>query len=211
MIGGLVVIAGLLGWYVDGLVALPLWALTVMALYLFRDPPRTRPALPLGVLSPVDGRVEAVDEIRDPCLDRNAVRIRLCMFGTGTYSVRAPIEGKVMQRWQDKLIANRCEDGDNNDEFDDYGIWIQSDEKDDIVLLIPGGLPFRHPRFYPNTGDRIGQGQRCGFIRFGSRVDLLLPVTSKIAVQAGQRVSGGESVLGNLVHEKLNVASPQTN
>lgn len=201
-IGGLIVVAALLSWYVDWKIALAVWGLAAIVAYLFRDPPRKIPALPLGVLSPVDAVVNAIGETRDPCLDRNALRICLRMPFTGVYSLRAPIEGKVVQRWQDTLIANRCENGDENDEFDDYGVWIQSDEKDDIVLLLPGGLPLRHPRLYAYAGDRAGQGQRCGFIRFGSRIDLLLPASSKVNVQVGQRVIGGQSVLANLVHEK---------
>lgn len=202
LIGALALAAAEASWFGGGWATLPLWLAALAAAYLFRDPPRTIPAQPLGVISPADAVVYAIDEVHDPCLERTAVRIRLCMPVTGVYSLRAPIEGKVLQRWQEKLIANLCADGDRNDEFDDYAIWLQSDEKDDILLLLPGGLPLRHPRFYAYAGDRIGQGQRCGFIRFGSRIDLLLPASAKVGVAVGQRVVGGESVLASLVHVK---------
>lgn len=208
--GGLAAVAAVLSWYTPVGVAAPVWALVIVFACLFRDPARDVPAHPLGVLSPVDAKVHAIGNVRDPCLNRDAVRIRLCMSVFDVYSVRAPIEGRVMQRWQDKLIANRCANGDDNDDFDDYGIWLQSDEKDDVVMLMPGGLPFRHPRFYAYAGDRAGQGQRCGFIRFGSRLDLLLPASTKINVEVGQRVVGGETVLATLVHARTEDVAPES-
>lgn len=202
LVGGVAGVALLLSWYGSWGVAAPFWALAAACAYLFRDPHRRVLAHPLGVISPVDAVVNAVGVAHDPCLDREALRIRLCMDLTSVYSVRAPIEGRIAQRWQEKLIGNRCADGDDNDEYDDYGIWIQSDEKDDVILLMPGGLPFRHPRFYAHAGERVGQGQRCGFIRFGSRVDLLVPRSARLGVEVGQRVRAGESVLASLVHVK---------
>lgn len=207
LVGGLAVAAALLSWFGAIALAVPIWVMVLGTAYLFRDPPRRVPASPLGVLSPVDGVINAVDEVQDPCLDRQAIRIRICMSIRDIYRVRAPIEGKIVQRWQAKLIGNRCENGDSNDEFDDYGLWLQSDEKDDVVLVVPGGLPFRYPRLYAFAGDRAGQGQRCGFIRFGSRVDLLLPTSSRITVAVGQRVHSGETALATLVHGK-DIESP---
>ncbi len=202
LVVGVTLAAALISWFTGWAVAAPFWVLAALGAFLFRDPHRSVPALPLGVLSPVDAVVNAVGVTADPCLQREALRIRLCMNLAGAYSLRAPIEGKVAQRWQERLIGNRCSEGDANDEYDDYGIWLQSDEQDDVVLLLPGGLPFRHPRFYAHAGERVGQGQRCGYIRFGSRVDLLLPRSARVDVEVGQRVRAGESVLAHLVRER---------
>ena len=169
--------------------------------FLFRDPKREVPAQPLAVVSPVDGIIQKITEVADPCLERQAQRVSLCMGWHGSYVVRSPIEGKVARRWLDRLTGNRCDPDAGNDELNDLGVWIQTDEEDDVVVLIPGGKLLRNPRIYANAGERIGQGQRCGFIRFGSRVDVLVPLDSRILVSPGERVRSGETVLAKLVHK----------
>lgn len=196
-------LAGLLGGV---LLAVPAWVAVATSFYLFRDPRRHVPALPLAVVSPVDGVVTAVEPADDPCLERKAIRIAICMSVAGAYSVRSPVEGRVMRRWQTRLLDRSCSNPHGNDVHDDYGIWMQTDEADDVVVLIAGGRPLRHPRFYVETGDRAGQGQRCGFIRFGTRIDVLVPETSRLEVAAGQRVHSGESVVATLVHKSVREA-----
>ncbi|GAB4351701.1 MAG: phosphatidylserine decarboxylase [Gammaproteobacteria bacterium] len=196
-----VAVAGIATWRFGWLTGLPFWVWVVVASYLFRDPRRKVPALPLAVVSPVDGIVESIVEVDDPCLERRAQRVSICMGVFGAYSLRAPIEGKVVQRRIDRFTGHRCDADAGNDDLDDLGVWIQTDEEDDVVLLIPGGKPLRNPRFYVHAGERVGQGQRCGFIRFGSRVDVLLPLAARVQVAPGERVRSGETVLAMLVHE----------
>lgn len=200
LIGLLVAMALLVSWNIGWWTGVPLWVVAAGVSYLFRDPKRIVPPLPLAVISPVDGVVQKVGQIGDPCLERQAQRISLCMGIGGAYSVRSPIEGKVMQRWVEKLTGNCCDPDTANDALDDLGLWVQSDEQDDVVLLIPGGRALRSPRIYAFTGDRVGQGQRFGFIRLGSRVDVLVPPGSRVKVEPGERVRSGETVLAQLVH-----------
>jgi len=84
-----------------------------------------------------------------------------------------------------------------------YAQWIQSDEKDDLVLVIEVNSRMPRPKCYVQSGERIGQGQRCGFIRFGSRVDVLIPVTSRISVSVGDDVLAGSDIIATLVHAKV--------
>lgn len=193
-------VAFAVSWYAGWWFGAPLWLVVAGACFLYRDPQRAVPPLPLAVLSPVDGFIQQVDEIDDPCLERRAQRISLCMRLGGAYSVRSPIEGKVINRWVAKLTSNRCERDTENDPWDDFGVWLRSDEQDDVVVLIAGGRFLRSPRLYAYAGDRLGQGQRCGFIRLGSRLDVLVPQESRIKVTAGERVRSGETVLAKLVH-----------
>jgi phosphatidylserine decarboxylase len=182
-------------WF--GLIALPLWALVLFLLFLFRDPARKIPALPLGVVSPVDGKVIAVDTVHDVYLDRQALRVRIEMDFTNVYSAHCPMEGKVLQQWQDVPQAGA------DQAMTTLAQWIQSDEKDDVVLVIEVSARQPQPKWYAQSGERVGQGQRCGFIRFGSQVDVLLPVSSRIAVSAGDDVRAGSDVIATLVHAKV--------
>lgn len=187
-----------------GLLALPLWILVLMMLFLFRDPARKVPAVPLGVVSPVDGKVVAIDTIHDPYLNRQVLSVSVKMGFTSVYSAHSPMEGKVVEQWLDvpRKIA------DTNEEVATYAQWIQSDEKDDVVLVIEVSAHHSRPQCYAQSGERIGQGQRCGFIRFGSQVDVLLPVSSRIKVSVGDRVLAGSDIIATLVHEKVSPPKP---
>ncbi len=173
-------------------VTLPLWLLVALVLFLYRDPSREVPALPLAVVSPADGRVVQVEAAHDPYLDRDAIRISVQMSFWGTYTTRSPTEGKITERWTREPGGRAGRR---------YGIWIRTDENDDIVLVLSQHSPLQQPRCYVNTGERIGQGQRCGFIRFGAQVDVYVPANSKLNVEAGQRVRAGVDVIATLVHK----------
>ena len=79
-------------------------------------------------------------------------------------------------------------------------LWIQTDEGDDVVVVQVAGLVARRILCYVQPGERIGQGERFGFIRFGSRVDIYLPVGSKTNVALGDRVKAGRDLIAYLVH-----------
>lgn len=174
------------------LTGVPLLVLSGVLAYCFREPVRKVPADPLGVVSPVDGRVVSIERAYDRHLDREALRVVVRMNLSGPYAVRSPIEGKVMKQWLPGEVKERK---------GDYAQWIQTDEQDDVALVAQGlrRLIFR-PRCYSAAGQRIGQGQRCGFIHFGTRVEVLLPANSRIMVHDGSEVLAGEDVLAHLVH-----------
>ena len=81
-----------------------------------------------------------------------------------------------------------------------YVMWIQSDEKDDVVLILDIPSSWQKPRCYIHVGERIGQGQRCGRTRLGGNVDLFMPANVRLAVGHGDHVRAGASVLATLVH-----------
>jgi phosphatidylserine decarboxylase len=191
-----------------GLISIPLWLLTLGLLFLFRDPARKIPAVPLGVVSPVSGKVVAVDTVYDAYLDREAVRISIKMGFTSVYSTRSPMEGKVVEQWlgsplrvtpvDSAVIAETAAEKTLS-----YAQWIQNDEQDDVVLIIETSPHSARPQCYVHSGERVGQGQRCGFIRFGSRVDVLIPVGSRTSVAVGDAVLAGTDIIATLVHAKV--------
>jgi phosphatidylserine decarboxylase len=171
--------------------AMPLWVMVPLSLFIFRDPDRQVPPSPLGVVSPADGTVESVQRCEDAFLERDAVRITVRMNRLGSYSTRSPVEGKILRIWS----APRVQEG-----TPEVGILVQTDEGDDVVigLRVAGG--WSRPRCYVHEGERIGQGQRCGFIRFGASVAVYLPVNSRVEVEAGDRVRAGSVIIAGLVH-----------
>lgn len=81
-----------------------------------------------------------------------------------------------------------------------FAQWIQSDEQDNVVMAVKSAAGLLKPRCYSHSGDRIGQGQRCGIIPFHAVVQVSVPVTSRLEVKVGDRVRSGTDTLATLVH-----------
>lgn len=190
----------LVGWWLAAIAVL----LAVASGYLYRSPDRDVPAAPLGIVSPADGTVRGAAACHDPFLERDSICITLEMGMLDAYSIRSPIEGKVMRRWHRAPGADR----EGEDEEFNYAVWIQTDEGDDVVLVMTRHSSWRAPRCYVHSGERVGQGQRCGMIRFGSPVQLFLPASTRIEIQAGGRVQAGADLVGTLVRKPAPVMQP---
>ncbi len=186
-----VVAAAGLGWWQS---VAPLWIaaaaiLTVALLAYFREPDRRIPPVPLGVLAPVDGRVVHRRECHDPFLDREAVRVGIELNRFGSYYLRAPIEGTLLEIRR----SVQCPQAGQ-------ASWIQTDEKDDVVIfLAEGSMLGERPCLTP-FGQRLGQGRRCGRRRLARRIDLYLPSESRVEVQIGDKVTAGSDLIATFVH-----------
>ena len=178
-----------------GIIVWPLWGIVIAIAYLYRDPNRNIPSAPLGIVSPVDGTVIEVANQYDPFLKRDALVISLQMNWYGVFILRAITEGKIMQHW--------LHESDKADDFPgrlQHAIWIQTDEKDDVVIAIHAGGRFRQMHCYASTGERVGQGKRCGFIPFGTRIDVILPTYARTRLNTGDHVSAGSDLIAEFVH-----------
>ena len=192
-----------------GVFSIPLWILAFFLIFLFRDPHRKIPALPLGIVCPVDGKIVSIEKVHDAYLDRSATCISIKMGFTSVYSAHSPMEGKIMEQWMEtprKITPiSKAATTDNNSESANYVVtyaqWVQSDEKDDVVLVLESNTFLPRPNCYAQSGERIGQGQRCGFLRFGTQVDVLVPIKTRIDVNVGDKVFAGEDVIATLVRE----------
>jgi len=158
-------------------------------IFMYRDPERVIPAEPLGIVSPIDGIVDRVRDCHSEMLDEptKCVRIRVNYFGV--YSSRSPIEGKVLKQTIKK-----------NKKSVRFFNWVQTDEGDNILWEVKS-LGLGWISFYVQAGERVGQGQRCGFLPFFAKVDVYLPNNVTLMVKEGDRVVAGESVLAKLVHK----------
>ncbi len=161
-------------------------------IYLFRDPERVIPAQPLAVVSPVYGIVTLIEEAEEIRLHNKAIRVQITMRFHDIYSLRSPIEGKVIEQW--------CSLPDIHESRRHFDIFIQSDEGDKVVTAIRLRDIVRQFHMYLHSGERIGQGQRCGYLYFGGVVDVFMPVASKVQVEVGQYVQSGSTVLAQIIH-----------
>lgn len=190
--------AAAVGWLAGWLWALPLWFLSLFVIQFFRDPPRRIPDAPRAVICPADGRVISVDEVRDPYLDRTARRVSIFMNVFNVHANRIPVSGMVKRRWYhpgsflNAALDKASRDNERN------ALWIHTDEGSEVVVVQVAGLIARRILCYVGEGVRVQRGERFGFIRFGSRVDIFLPTTAEIRVALGDRVAGGRDILGFL-------------
>lgn len=180
--------------------SLPLWALTAYFLYLFRETAPAIPNLPLAVLSPGNGRVVEVTKARDSWLDRDAQRMRVLLDGLGIGVLRSPVEGKVMDYWTSAGPFNRpASVRDAGFSPNCYSVWVRTDEGDDVVVAISSLRPISRFKLYVSPGERVGIGQRIGFIYFGTVVEVFMPGNARPDAVAGSPAQAGSTVLGHLV------------
>lgn len=175
----------------------PVWATIPAVLFailvlVFRDPRRPIPSSPRGVVSPVDGTVVDVSRIDKGALQGEAHKIVIRINALGTYTARCPVEGKIMDL--------RTINGDRQIDYRTNALWVQTDEGVDAVLQFHGYRFGLAPKAFVRFGERIGQGQRCAYLRLTRLAEVHLPLDTKVTVEAGQRVIGGSDLLAKVTH-----------
>jgi phosphatidylserine decarboxylase len=178
--------------------ALPLWIIALFVLQFFRDPPREVPGDAKSVLSPADGRIVAIEPVRDPWLDRDCLKISVFMNVFNVHSNRSPVDGEVKQRWYHpgKFINADLDKASTENERN--ALHLRASTGHDITCVQVAGLIARRILCYVEAGAQLVRGQRYGFIRFGSRVDLYLPTDVRVKVAIGDKVSATSTVLAEL-------------
>lgn len=177
--------------------ALFFWIVVVFMIQFFRDPPRAIPADANAVLSPADGRVVVVEKARDPYLNRDALKISVFMNVFNAHSNRSPVDGEVKQTWYHAgsfLNAALAKASLENER----AAMAISTRSGDVTCVQVAGLVARRILCYARQGQTLARGERFGFIRFGSRVDVYLPLTATPRAAVGDKVYATESVLAVL-------------
>jgi phosphatidylserine decarboxylase len=188
----LVATAFLGGW------SLLFWGLAAFVVQFFRDPPRIVPQQPGIAVSPADGRVLLVEKARDPYLNREALKISVFMNVFNVHSNRSPVEGVVKERWYHGGKYLNASLDKSSTENERMALWIHTHDGTEVTCVQIAGLVARRILCYASPGERLQRGQRYGFIRFGSRVDVYLPAGSSPRVSVGDKVTGGETVFAEL-------------
>ena len=174
------------------------WVAFLFVLQFFRDPPREIPAQPNAVLSPADGRIVRIGKARDPYLDRDALIVSVFMNVFNVHSNRSPVDADVAQRWYyEGRFVNAALDKASADN-ERNALKLVTPQGAEITCVQIAGLIARRILCYVKAGDRLARGERYGFIRFGSRVDLYLPADSIPRASVGDRVYATTSIVAEL-------------
>ena len=190
--------AALVAWWAGWAWSLPLWAIAAFILQFFRDPARIPPQGAGLVIAPADGRIVSVERTHDPYLKRDALRLSVFMNVFNVHSNRSPVNGTVREVWYSAgAFINAALDKASLDN-ERNAVWIRADAGADVTCVQVAGLIARRILCYIGAGDRLRSGQRFGFIRFGSRVDVYLPPGSRPRARVGDKVKGGLTVLAEL-------------
>jgi phosphatidylserine decarboxylase len=196
-LAGAVAAAAVATWF-GGWWSAPLWLVAVFVLQFFRDPPREVPAGEGLVLAPADGRIVQVGKARDDYLGREALKISVFMNVFNVHSNRSPVDGSVENVWYfPGLFVNADLDKASTDN-ERNAVHLRTASGMDVTAVQVAGLIARRILCYVAKGDRLARGQRYGFIRFGSRVDVYLPPGSRPLVAIGDKVSATSTVLAVL-------------
>jgi len=183
----------------------PLWLLafllTIVALwvaYFFRDPERTGERGKQLVIAPADGKIVQIAEVDEPAfLQLKAQRISIFMNVFNVHVNRYPVSGTVqyVHYNKGKFINAAADKASLENEQSSVGIETESNR---ILVRQIAGLIARRIVTYSKVGEKVNQGDRMGIIRFGSRVDVFVPVGTKSRVAVGQTTIAGVTVLGEL-------------
>ena len=187
-------VAGLAGWGWS----VPLWIWTIFVLQFFRDPARPIPGAAKSVLSPADGRIVAIQTTRDPYVDREALKISVFMNVFNVHSNRSPVDGEVKGCWYHAGSFLNAALDKASLENERNAVWLRTSGGQDVTSVQVAGLIARRILCYVKEGDVLARGQRYGFIRFGSRVDVYLPPESTAKVTIGEKVSASATILAEL-------------
>ncbi|MBT8605915.1 phosphatidylserine decarboxylase [Polynucleobacter paneuropaeus] len=175
----------------------PLWILFFFVLQFFRDPQRIAPLGRDLVLSPADGRIVVVEVTQDPYAKREALKISVFMNVFNVHSNRSAVHGlvKEIQYFPGKFVNA---DLDKASLENERNAMVIDANGQTVTLVQVAGLIARRILCYVHVGDRLKAGERYGFIRFGSRVDIYLPLTAVPMVSVGDRVYATNTALARL-------------
>ena len=179
--------------------SLPFWLIFIFCVQFFRDPARVITGSgPKSIVSPADGRIVAVEEAIDPYLDRKALKVSVFMNVFNVHSNRTPIDGKVQQKWYNPGSFVNAALDKASIENERCALHLKTEDGRDVTCVQIAGLVARRILNYASEGMLLARGQRYGFIRFGSRVDLYLPLDSKVKVVIGEKVYASTTLLAEL-------------
>ncbi|MGB0127350.1 MAG: phosphatidylserine decarboxylase [Rhodocyclaceae bacterium] len=195
---GISVVVGLFMTAIAGWAAFPFWLAVAFFVQFFRDPPRAAIGDGKSVLSPADGRIVAVEKTRDPYINRDAVKVSVFMNLFNVHSNRSPVDCEVVRQWYNPGKFLSAELDKSSTENERNALWLKTADGHDITCVQVAGLLARRILSYPKLGERLVRGQRYGFIRFGSRVDVYLPPDTRIDVAIGEKVFATTSQIAQL-------------
>jgi len=171
------------------------WLAVAFVLQFFRDPPRVVPREPNAVLAPADGRIVSVGNARDPYLERDALKISVFMNVFNVHSNRSPVDGTVVGAWYHAGSFLNAALDKASLENERNALHLRTADGRDVTCVQVAGLIARRILCYVKPGDALARGQRYGFIRFGSRVDVYVAPDALPKVAVGDVVHATQTIL----------------
>ena len=173
-------------------------ALLLFLISFFRIPNRKLTINENAIIAPADGKVEVIEETTDEeYFKTKRLQVSIFMSPANVHVNRNPISGDVVYNQYHKgkyLVAWHPKSSTENER---HSVVIRKNDKEILVKQIAGALAKRIVN-YLQVGQKVSQAGEMGFIKFGSRVDLLLPVGTKVNVELNQAVQGGVTVIADL-------------
>jgi phosphatidylserine decarboxylase len=191
-------VALLVAWALGWAWSLPFFAVALFVLQFFRDPPRAVPAQAGVVLAPADGRIVKVEALADPYTGSPALLISVFMNVFNVHSNRAPVDATVerVAYSPGKFLNADLDKASTENERNALVLRLADGQRLTVVQV--AGLIARRILCYVKAGDALQRGQRYGFIRFGSRVDVYLPAGARPRVAVGDVVQATTTILAEL-------------
>ncbi len=179
------------------------WAIVPLILmgyviYFFRDPVRISSTDPLVILSAADGKVVGIEEIAEPnYLQKTVKRVSIFLSIFDVHINRAPVEGQIQYvKYQPGKFHNAMEG--KSSIFNENNLVGIENHRSKVLVKQIAGMIARRIVCYCSPGDTMKAGQKIGLIKFGSRVEMFLPLDTKVLVKLGDKVKGGETIIGRL-------------
>ncbi len=170
--------------------------LTIFIVSFFRDPERDIPSETDAIISPADGRIIIVDRVfEDRFLKQDAIKISIFMNVFNVHVNRVPASGRVSGVFYNPGKFFSADKDKASLENEQNALLIEADNSKRFVVNQIAGLIARRIVCYAKEGDKTEKGKRFGMIRFGSRLDVYLPVDCRINVKIGDKVKAGSSIL----------------
>lgn len=185
--------------FLPGFLAFLVWLGLFFVIQFFRDPPRVIPQDEDAVLSPADGRIVKVEVVKDPYADgRDAMLISVFMNVFNVHSNRASVDGVVekVQYFPGSFLNAELDKTSTENERN--AVVIKTAKGQTVTLVQVAGLVARRILCYVKPQQSLEKGERYGFIRFGSRVDVYLPVDATPCVAHGDKVFASSTILAIL-------------
>lgn len=172
---------------------------TLFVVYFFRDPERGVKSEPGMLIAPADGRIVLIDTLAShPFVGPNTIQVSIFLSVFNVHVNRVPASGRIeyVKYHAGKFMAAYHDKASLENEQTEIG--MTADWARRITFKQIAGILARRIVCRLSEGDKVSVGSRFGMIKFGSRVDLLVPADSRITVQVGDHVRGGETVMGYL-------------
>ncbi|MDR0736178.1 MAG: phosphatidylserine decarboxylase [Zoogloeaceae bacterium] len=195
---GIALLVAFIAQGVSPWLGIPFWLVFFFVLQFFRDPPRPIGGLGDGsrsVVAPADGRIVAIEECEDSYLQRRALKVSVFMNVFNVHSNRSPMDGEVKQVWYNpgKFVNAALDKASSENER--CAMHLEGTDGQDVTCVQVAGLIARRILNYTQPGMKLARGDRYGFIRFGSRVDVYLPLDADVRVSLGDKVYASSTLL----------------